>query len=331
MKKILLLLSVAALTTSCKDPKGFAKISGKINNPTSDEIMIKSEDYVKTITLKEDGSFLDTLKVKSGIYVITDGINGSVIHLANGYNLDIDIKSANFEELSFKGNGSKSNEYIEQFMALGQSDFVNPKAYFQLDKEAFDAKIQKLRDTLESFNSKGVDSTLISKIKQDNEGLINYLVGNYDAQHTMAVKFAKGQPSPKFENLENYAGGTTSLDDLKGKYVYIDVWATWCGPCKQQIPYLQEMETKYHDKNIAFVSISIDNEKKHESWKKMITDRNMSGIQLYAGDQSKFAQEYIISSIPRFIIIDPEGNIVDANAPRPSDPELVDLFESLNI
>lgn len=72
---------------------------------------------------------------------------------------------------------------------------------------------------------------------------------------------AKGNPSPGFTDYENYAGGTTSLDDLKGKYVYIDVWATWCGPCKAEIPFLKEVEEEYRDKNIEFVSISIDQDK----------------------------------------------------------------------
>jgi thiol-disulfide isomerase/thioredoxin len=67
----------------------------------------------------------------------------------------------------------------------------------------------------------------------------------------------KGTPSPEF-NFENHKGGTTKLSDIKGKYVYIDIWATWCAPCRQEIPYLQKIEKKYEDKRIAFVSISID-------------------------------------------------------------------------
>ena len=47
----------------------------------------------------------------------------------------------------------------------------------------------------------------------------------------------------------------TKLEDLRGKYVYIDVWATWCGPCRGEIPYLQKVEEKYKGKNIEFVSI----------------------------------------------------------------------------
>ena len=144
---------------------------------------------------------------------------------------------------------------------------------------------------------------------------------------------AKGELSPKFMNYENFRGGTTSLDDLKGKYVYIDVWATWCGPCKREIPSLKKIEKQYHGKNIEFVSISVDVEKDHEAWKKMIVDKELGGIQLYADKSwdSNFITDFSIKGIPRFILIDPEGKIVTPNAPRPSSPKLVDLFTNLGV
>ncbi len=139
------------------------------------------------------------------------------------------------------------------------------------------------------------------------------------------------KPSPKFVNYENYKGGTTSLDDLKGKYVYVDVWATWCPPCRAEIPYLKKIEKEFHGKNIAFVSISLDEDSAHETWKNMIADKEMGGIQLYAGGDSEFVQGYRIQGIPRFILIDDEGNIVNANAPRPSEAALKTLFKSVGL
>ncbi len=142
-----------------------------------------------------------------------------------------------------------------------------------------------------------------------------------------------GSPSPKFVNYENNAGGTTSLDDLKGKYVYIDVWATWCGPCIKEIPALKVLEKEFHGKNIEFVSLSIDKKRDHAKWKKMIVDKELKGIQLIADNewQSSFVQDYSIKGIPRFILLDPNGNIVNANAPRPSNPALKTLFNSLEM
>jgi thiol-disulfide isomerase/thioredoxin len=146
-------------------------------------------------------------------------------------------------------------------------------------------------------------------------------------------KITKGKASPKFYNYENNAGGTLSLDDLKGKYIYIDVWATWCAPCIAQVPYLKTIEKDYHGKNITFLSISIDTPKDYDKWKKMIIEKELGGIQLIADkdSQSQFAKDYIITSIPRFILIDPNGNIVSKHAPRPSSPKLIDLFNALNI
>ncbi|MDQ2177180.1 TlpA disulfide reductase family protein [Marinifilum sp. D714] len=150
-------------------------------------------------------------------------------------------------------------------------------------------------------------------------------------EYKSVSKLGKGKPSPKFHNYENHAGGTSSLDDFKGKYVYIDLWATWCGPCKQQIPHLEKIEEMYHGKNIVFVSISTDKkEKGKQAWRKMVANKEMGGVQLIASDE-QFAKEYSVSGIPRFILIDPEGNIVDNNAPRPSDPKLITLFTELGL
>ena len=159
------------------------------------------------------------------------------------------------------------------------------------------------------------------------------LKGRLTKQFNLIKKLAKGKPSPVFVSYENNAGGTTSLADLKGKYVYIDVWATWCGPCKAEIPSLKKIEEKYHDKNIEFVSLSIDVKKDHATWKQMIIDKELGGVQLMADNdwKSKFVTDYGIQGIPRFILVDPSGNIVNSDAPRPSDEKLVDLFNELKI
>lgn len=139
-----------------------------------------------------------------------------------------------------------------------------------------------------------------------------------------------GNPSPTF-SFENHKGGKTTLKDLKGKVVYIDVWATWCGPCKREIPYLKEVEAEYHGKNIAFVSISVDMKKDYETWRKMVTDKELGGIQLMADNdwKSKFVTDYGIKGIPRFILIDTEGNIINSDAPRPSSPSIRKLLDGV--
>ncbi len=129
----------------------------------------------------------------------------------------------------------------------------------------------------------------------------------------------KGAPSPSF-SYKDVNGKVIGLDDMKGKNVYIDVWATWCGPCKREIPHLQALEKEYHGKNVEFVSISVDTPDKEAKWKQMVTDKAMSGTQLITGSgwDSPFVKSFLISGIPRFILLDTDHNIVSSNAPRPS-------------
>lgn len=177
-------------------------------------------------------------------------------------------------------------------------------------------------DDLETF----YDAFMANSTNEENNAKIT-------KSYTKLKSVAKGQPSPKFINYENFKGGTTSLDNLKGKFVYVDVWATWCGPCKREIPFLKEIEKTYHDKNIEFVSISVDKAKDHDKWVQMVAEKELKGIQLFSDKDwdSDFVTGYLIKGIPRFILIDPNGNIVNSNAPRPSDSKLIDLFNKLNI
>jgi thiol-disulfide isomerase/thioredoxin len=173
------------------------------------------------------------------------------------------------------------------------------------------------------------------------EGSIQQFKKFMAAKVAMRSKFPKGSPSPTFVNYENFAGGNTSLADLKGKYVYMDIWATWCGPCIKEIPSLKKIEKQYEGKNIAFVSISVDEGRgykgdaaeAYKGWKKMVTEKELGGIQLMAdnGFRSDFIQKYQINGIPRFILVGPEGNIVSGDAPRPSNPALVKMLTDLGL
>lgn len=92
------------------------------------------------------------------------------------------------------------------------------------------------------------------------------------------------------------------------------------------------MEKEFHDQNISFVSISVDRIKDHDKWKKMVADLQLTGVQLFANGDNSFEKAYEVGSIPRFILLDPQGNIVDPNAPRPSDEGLKkSLKELLNV
>lgn len=147
----------------------------------------------------------------------------------------------------------------------------------------------------------------------------------YDAWRPVS----KGQPSPTFKYLD-INGKEVSLDDLKGKYVYIDIWATWCGPCCKEIPYLQKLEHQYAGRNIHFVSISCDKDK--AAWEAKVKKDNMGGIQLHTGGDNTFLDTYRtlgVTGIPRFILLDKEGKIIDAFMTRPSDPATVATFNAL--
>ncbi|WP_100615752.1 TlpA family protein disulfide reductase [Confluentibacter citreus] len=346
MRKLFILVCTFALLISCKEePKNYVTFSGQITNKNSDSLIIRSSysPYSKTIHLKEDGSFSDTLKVETGFYNLYDGNESTNLFLRNGFNITVTINTDEFDEsITYSGNGAEHSNFIAKEYLL-QEKLLNLDELIDLDSTQMENRFLEIKNELMTYynSNKAIDTLITNKYINDVDPMLKPYKTYLADAIALRTNFPKGAPSPTFENYENYNGSKTSLADLKGKYVYVDVWATWCGPCKVEIPSLKQLEKDYHNKNIQFVSISIDDDQTHQgswdkakaSWKAMIADKDLGGIQIFApnGWQSDFVRNYKINGIPRFILIDPNGNIVSADAPRPSDPKLLDLFNELSI
>lgn len=121
-------------------------------------------------------------------------------------------------------------------------------------------------------------------------------------------------------------GKEVSLSDFKGKVVLVDVWATWCGPCRGEIPHLKKLEQEMHGTDVVFLGVSVDEAKDKQKWLDFIKKEELAGVQLLASGWSKITKDYKITGIPRFMVFDKKGNIVSVDAPRPSNPELKKLL-----
>lgn len=149
-----------------------------------------------------------------------------------------------------------------------------------------------------------------------------------DKARIRAKALLKGAPAMDFE-MKDSSGKISKLSDFKGKAVYIDVWATWCAPCIKETPHFKALVEKYKgDNRIEFISVSVDSDK--NAWNRMITKDSHEWKQLIVDNnlKSDLCLQYGIDMIPRFLLFDKEGRVVNATAPHPSDSE--SIIEEIN-
>src|SRR5690606_22821788 len=127
-----------------------------------------------------------------------------------------------------------------------------------------------------------------------------------------------GSPAPMV-TLQDTSGNSKTFAAYAGRYIYIDFWATWCGPCIQEIPYLQAVEREYAGKTVVSVSIATDTERDRQHWVDFVRDRGLHGEQAWpdAFKTKRISESCYITHSPRIVLLDQAGKIVDANAPRP--------------
>ncbi|NVJ89782.1 MAG: TlpA family protein disulfide reductase [Flavobacteriaceae bacterium] len=341
-KTAFIVFSLLILNSCSQEPNNYVSIQGKLSNNTDSIISISNrQGVIKKIKLNAAGEFKDTLKLtseKGEIYnFATSARKAAPIFLKNGFDITLNGNANDFmRSFVFSGKGASNSNFIVAQILKNQT-IGDLQQILDLEAPVFEKKITTLKreydSILNSYND--LDSALYNGIKAQNNQLVTYFKSAYQRNQIMG----KGKPSPKFVDYLDINGGKKSLDDFKGKYVYIDIWASWCGPCVVQFPYLKELKKEYKNKNIVFIGISTDEARRsggsweaaEKKWRDFIKDKNLGGIQLWSGKDYSFQQAYQASTIPRFILIDPKGNIVDADAPRPSDPALKQLLNSLNL
>ena len=121
------------------------------------------------------------------------------------------------------------------------------------------------------------------------------------------TNIACAEQATSFE-LKDLSGKTVSLEDLKGKVVFVDFWATWCPPCRASIPAVEALYDKYKDDdNVCFVGINLSEDK--ETVSKFVKQQGISYLVLLSNN--KVITDYKIRSIPAFFIIDRDGNIAN--------------------
>ena len=245
----------------------------------------------------------------------------------NGYFKITEQKSLNASvERYLKRKESFSDRTEEELLYLWETSKLSKEYNFYgllstLNRDEFDEnlsvyekKMNSALEPLKKLNNYEEDQGKITKIvvswrerKDDYDGMPK----NGD----MSIDFS-------YPNISNEM---ISLSFFKGRLVYIDIWATWCGPCIAEIPSLKRLQKDYENMDIIFLSVSVDTDK--ESWKKMLTEDQLGGVQLWADGWSQITKSYAIFGIPRFILVDKSGELIAVNAPRPSSSEVRSMID----
>ena len=180
-----------------------------------------------------------------------------------------------------------------------------------------DDKIKEL--LLAKAIADAIDNPNLPKVSHDVDKMLrNYstVTNNQNFFKVLLKKYrtlnalAPGNPAPDF-TYKDKNGQEVSLSSFKGKVVYVDVWASWCGICRKEIPHTKKLEEKFRNENVAIVYVSIDRVEK--MWRKIIDENGLGGTNLLTEEHfdSKIVQDYNIQSVPHYILIDQNGTVVE--------------------
>ena len=213
------------------------------------------------------------------------------------------------------------NQYVEQVkidttikdrMSEWQLEFINSKFTGPVKEFALARVIDNQIKFLNESSEAGKNLDVFKK-----EFPRSTYYTSLEKTYNKALKLKAGNPAPDFL-LPDLEGEKVSLKDFEGKIIYMDIWASWCGPCLMQVPYAKKLKEELEGEDVVFLYVSMD--EKEETWRNTIEKKEIEGVHLISPGNwsSEIAGLYNVYSIPRYILIGKDGKIINSQAASPS-------------
>ncbi|MDP4933763.1 MAG: AhpC/TSA family protein [Salibacteraceae bacterium] len=336
-------------------------IKGNIENGADKQLYlqylkVKAADNLDTITIDKNGDYeFEFTPENQGFYRVMLNEQNLFVVVVTGQE-DV-VVNANAENMYSSYKVEKSEEtarLLRLNRILGRRDSISmvmqtaqmnrDQALFEQVMLVYDGIIAGVDKDVKTFIDEKPNSfsslAALQNLNPDNEydyylKVIQALDGTangneyYDALSSEVLamrKLAPGSPAPEI-SLPQPNGEMLSLSDLKGQYVLIDFWASWCGPCRRENPNVKRVYEKYHDKGFEILGVSLD--KAANAWTAAIaqdglTWKHVSDLQYW---NSSVVPEYQITGIPLTVLVDKEGNIIAKNLRGPAlEEKLAEIF-----